>query len=86
MSSVRGPVAWFRDPWRRPRILAGITVFYLVWSLLPVLIAVMFSFNDGRSRTNWQGFSFRWYWGDPTRSVWHDASLHTALLQTLKSA
>ena len=44
----------------------------------------MFSFNDGRSRTNWQGFSFRWYWGDPTRSVWHDAALHTALLQTLK--
>jgi spermidine/putrescine transport system permease protein len=65
-------------------VLAGITIFYLVWSLLPVLIAVMFSFNDGRSRTNWQGFSFRWYWGDPTRSVWHDASLHTALLQTLK--
>lgn len=84
MGTVRGPVAWFRDPWRSPRILAGITVVYLVWSLLPVLIAVMFSFNDGRSRTNWQGFSFRWYWGDPTRSVWHDASLHTALLQTLK--
>jgi spermidine/putrescine transport system permease protein len=77
-------MSWYRDPWRRPRVLAGITVFYLVWSLLPVLIAVMFSFNDGRSRTNWQGFSFRWYWGDPTRSVWHDASLHTALLQTLK--
>ena len=82
--SPRGPIAWFRDPWRRPRVLAGITILYLVWSLLPVLIAVMFSFNDGRSRTNWQGFSFRWYWGDPTRSVWHDASLHTALLQTLK--
>lgn len=84
MGSVRGPVAWFRDPWRRPRVLAGVTIFYLVWSLLPVLIAVMFSFNDGRSRTNWQGFSFRWYWGDPSRSVWHDASLHVALLQTLK--
>src|SRR5882672_8130259 len=82
--TLRGPVGWWRDPWRRPRILAGITIAYLVWSLLPVLIAVMFSFNDGRSRTNWQGFSFRWYWGDPTRSVWHDASLHTALLQTLK--
>ncbi|MDX1892366.1 ABC transporter permease [Mycolicibacterium sp. 050158] len=81
---MRGPVAWFRDPWRRPRVLAAITVFYLVWSLLPVLIAVMFSFNDGRSRTNWQGFSFRWYFGDPARSVWHDASLHTALLQTLE--
>ena len=32
----------------------------------------MFSFNAGRSRTVWQGFSFRWYWGDPVRSVWHD--------------
>jgi spermidine/putrescine transport system permease protein len=44
----------------------------------------MFSFNAGRSRTDWQGFSFRWYWGDPVRSVWHDATLHTALLQTMK--
>ncbi len=60
------------------------TIGYLLWSLLPVLIAVIFSFNDGKSRTTWQGFSFRWYWGDATRSVWHDASLHTALLQTLK--
>ena len=83
-SDAAGPVGWFRDPWRRPRVLAGITIAYLVWSLLPVLIAVMFSFNDGRSRAKWQGFSFRWYWGDQTRSVWHDASLHTALLQTLK--
>ncbi|MET0701305.1 MAG: ABC transporter permease [Mycobacterium sp.] len=84
MTTLRGPVAWYRDPWRKPRVLAGITVLYLVWSLLPVLIAVMFSFNDGRSRTDWQGFSFRWYWGDQTRSVWHDAALHTALFQTLK--
>jgi len=62
----------------------GITIFYLIWSLLPVLIAVAFSFNDGRSRVDWQGFSFRWYWGDPAKSVWHDAALHTALLQTIK--
>jgi spermidine/putrescine transport system permease protein len=25
----------------------------------------------------------RWYYGDPLRSVWHDASLHTALTHTL---
>jgi spermidine/putrescine transport system permease protein len=59
-------------------------VCYLLWSLAPVLIAVLFSFNNGRSRTSWQGFSMRWYWGDPIRSVWHDASLHQALVQTLK--
>jgi len=81
---VRGPVAWWNDPWRPPRILVAVTLGYLAWSLIPVLIAVIFSFNDGRSRTVWQGFSTRWYFGDPAKSVWHDAALHTALLQTLK--
>ena len=38
---MRGPVAWWKDPWRPPRILLGVTVGYLVWSLLPVLIAVI---------------------------------------------
>jgi spermidine/putrescine transport system permease protein len=74
---------WWSNPWRAPRVLQLVTLGYLVWSLLPVLIAVLFSFNAGRSRTLWQGFSFRWYWGDPVRSVWHDASLHTALVHTL---
>jgi spermidine/putrescine transport system permease protein len=73
---------WWDDPWRPPRLLQLATLAYLVWSLLPVLIAVLFSFNAGRSRTVWQGFSFRWYWGDTQRSVWHDASLHTALEHT----
>jgi spermidine/putrescine transport system permease protein len=81
---MRSPAAWWRDPWRKPRILIAITVLYLLWSLLPVAIAVLFSFNSGKSRTAWQGFSMRWYWGDPVRSVWHDASLHTAVVQTLK--
>ncbi len=81
---MRGPVAWWNDPWRPPRILVAVTFGYLAWSLIPVLIAVIFSFNDGRSRTVWQGFSTRWYFGDPVKSVWHDAALHTALLQTLK--
>jgi spermidine/putrescine transport system permease protein len=74
---------WWDNPWRPPRVLQLLTFGYLVWALLPVLIAVLFSFNAGRSRTIWQGFSFRWYWGDPVRSVWHDASLHTALIHTL---
>ena len=79
-----GVVRWWYDPWRKPRILATITVGYLLWSLLPVLVAVLFSFNSSRSRTDFQGFSMRWYWGDDTRSVWADDSLHAALLQTLK--
>jgi spermidine/putrescine transport system permease protein len=80
---VNTPGGWWRDPWRKPRVLMLITLLYLAWSLLPVLVAVLFSFNAGRSRVIWQGFSMRWYYGDPLRSVWQDASLHTALTHTL---
>jgi spermidine/putrescine transport system permease protein len=80
---MTNPVSWWRNPWRRPWGLATVTFLYLAWSLLPVLVAVLFSFNAGRSRVTWQGFSMRWYYGDPLRSVWHDASLHTALTHTL---
>jgi spermidine/putrescine transport system permease protein len=77
-------LSYWRNPWRKPRILMLVVVGYLAWSLLPVLIAVLFSFNSGRSRTNWQGFSTRWYYGDPIRSVWHDQSLHAALFHTFR--
>jgi len=77
------PLSWWRNPWRRPWGLAAVTAGYLLWSLLPVAVAVLFSFNAGRSRVTWQGFSMRWYYGDPLRSVWHDNSLHTALTHTL---
>jgi spermidine/putrescine transport system permease protein len=84
LNAGRRKPGYWRNPWRKPRILMLITLGYLAWSLLPVLIAVLFSFNSGRSRTNWQGFSMRWYYGDPIRSVWHDASLHSALFHTFR--
>ena len=62
--------AWIANPWGKPRFLALFTWLYVVWSIVPVIIAVAFSFNDGRSRTAWQGFSIRWYYHDPLGSVW----------------
>lgn len=76
-------VRWWNDPWRPPRIIRWVTILYLVWSLAPVLVAILFSFNNGKSRTTWQGFSMRWYWGDPNLSVWNDSTMHTALVHTL---
>ena len=55
---------------RRIKLLPILAWGYVAWSLVPVLIAVAYSFNDGRSRTMWQGFSFRW---------WYTLSLHDAL-------
>ena len=59
---------------------------YVLWSLVPVAIAVLFGFNAGRSRSTWQGFSLRWYYQDPDLSVLHDPSLRDALVQSLKLA
>src|SRR5215470_7944148 len=73
----------WKDPWRPPYVLAGVTIIYLLWSLMPVLLAVLFSFNKGRSRSVWQGFSMRWYTGDPDLSVLHNPDLSTALIHTL---
>jgi spermidine/putrescine transport system permease protein len=75
---------YFDNPWRRPRFLQATTIVYLLWSLLPVVIAVFFSFNDGRSRVTWQGFSLRWWTGDPTDSLFHDATMRAAMVQTYK--
>jgi spermidine/putrescine transport system permease protein len=80
------PFQGWRNPWRRPWFLLSFTWLYLAWSILPVAIAVLFSFNAGRSRSAWQGFSLRWYYKDPVLSVWHDPDLHTALFQTLRLA
>jgi spermidine/putrescine transport system permease protein len=72
-----------RDPWRPPYVLGAVTAVYLLWSLVPVLVAVLFSFNSGRSRSTWQGFSLRWYLTDPTLSVWNDVTMRSALTHTL---
>lgn len=80
------PTGYFRNPWRKPRILQGVTIGYLLWSLLPVVIAVIFSFNAGRSRISWQGFSLRWWTQDPTDSLLRDAAMRAAMAQTYKLA
>jgi spermidine/putrescine transport system permease protein len=74
----------WRNPWRRPWILEGITWVYLVWSIVPIGIAVLFSFNNGKSQSVWQGFSTRWYWGDPINSVFHNPELQQAVIQTIR--
>ena len=77
---------WLGNAWGKPRFLALFALVYFAWSLVPILIAIRFSFNDGRSRSTAQGWSTRWYWGDPDLSVWHDPTLRSALFQSLTLA
>ena len=76
----------FSNPWGKPRVLALITFAYIIWSLAPVLLAMRFAFNEGRSRTSTQGWSFRWFWGDPNLSVFNDPTLQEALVHSLELA
>ena len=73
-----------RNPWGHPWFLEGFTWLYLIWSLVPIGIAVLFSFNNGKSQSAWQGFSWRWYFGDPVNSVLHNPQLHAAVIQTVR--
>jgi spermidine/putrescine transport system permease protein len=73
-----------RNPWRHPWFLEGFTWLYLIWSLVPIGLAVLFSFNHGKSQAVWQGFSWQWYFTDPVNSVLHNPALSTAVLVTLK--
>jgi spermidine/putrescine transport system permease protein len=59
---------------------------YLAWAILPILVAIRFSFNEGRSISSAQGWSLRWYTEDPDLSVLHDPRLSEALLHSLELA
>jgi spermidine/putrescine transport system permease protein len=69
--------SWGRAPW-----LATITWLYVLWSIVPVVIAVAFSFNRGKSRSSWQGFSLRWWFTD-SGSVAKDPALLLAVRNSL---
>jgi spermidine/putrescine transport system permease protein len=71
------------NPWSKPRFLVGFTWIYVLWSLLPVLLAIRFAFNEGRSRTALQGWSTKWFFGDSNFSVFGDPTLQDALTHSL---
>ena len=88
--SVQAPPAsrrltsWIANPWAQARFLWVAVFGYLAWSLVPVFIAVAYSFNAGKAQTTWQGFSAtRWFITD-VNSVWQDETLRSALFQSLK--
>jgi spermidine/putrescine transport system permease protein len=86
MSATVGLTARLRNPWGHARFLWVMTSGYLLWSLVPVLIAIRISFNEGRSLVAFQGWSLTWWWTDPTLSAWHRPELQSALFQSVKLA
>ena len=44
-----------------PRWLVGLVALVYFFLHLPVLVLVLFSFNDSKFAVDWQGFTWRWY-------------------------
>jgi spermidine/putrescine transport system permease protein len=83
LQQLESPGRPWGNPWRRPWALEGFTWLYILWSIVPIAIAVLFSFNKGASQATWQGFSTKWYVGNQVTSVLHNPTLHHAVIQTL---
>ena len=49
-----------------------------VFLYAPIFVLIVFSFNDSKSRTVWQGFSLRWY-----AELFRDSQIMNALYTTL---
>ncbi len=45
---------------RKAAYIAYIAVLFIFF-YLPIVVCMIYSFNDSKSLTNWTGFSFRWY-------------------------
>ena len=42
------------NPWGRPRFLRLVGIGFIVWTLIPIVLAILFSFNPGRSISAFQ--------------------------------
>lgn len=53
----------------------------LAFLYIPIVVLIVQSFNAGKSRAKWEGFSFRWY-----EELFHDPNIMNALVITLAIA
>jgi len=58
-----------------PRTVIALSLIFLY---LPIMILILYSFNDSKSALNWTGFSLRWY-----GALIQDRTIMTALKTTL---
>ena len=60
------------------RFYLGLILFFLY---IPIVVLIVQSFNAGKSRAKWEGFSFHWY-----EELIHDPNIMNALVITLSIA
>lgn len=65
---------------RTSPLLAGWAWLVYAFLYLPMLVLIVFSFNDSRFGATWEGFTTRWYWVLFARSDVREALTNTLLV------
>lgn len=77
--ATRPPRAGISIPsWVGDTLLRANAVLMFVFLYAPILILILFSFNDSKSGVNWAGFTTRWY-----DQLFHDSEMGAAAFRTL---
>jgi putrescine transport system permease protein len=66
---------------KKSKILLSLMVFGYAFLYAPILLLIIFSFNDSKISTLWTGFSFKWY-----RYLFEDQAILDAAWLSLKIA
>ena len=66
---------------RKPRVAIAVTVVFFVVLYLPIAVVVLFSFNQQKSLTVFDGWSLKWY-----DAFLNDAELTGSLVTSLQVA
>src|SRR5207244_665721 len=61
------------------KLLGGFTVLVLVVLYAPIVVMILFSFNESKYSVQWTGFTLDWY-----RKLVDDDQIHRDLWNTLK--
>lgn len=72
---------------RRPANLARIVYLVAIYGFLylPIAVLVIYSFNDTRYSSNWQGFTFKWYLALRDNRMLLDSLFNSLLVALLSS-
>lgn len=54
------------------------TRLVFIFLYLPIIVLIVCSFNESKSRSNWTGFSFHWY-----KELFHNELILSSLRNTL---
>jgi ABC-type spermidine/putrescine transport system permease subunit II len=65
----------------RPRFLRVFVGLFFVFLFAPIMLVILFSFNDSRSLQDFQGFSLRWY-----ETFFESESLRDSLVASIEIA